>query len=91
MNSHRAGDSAGFQIPNTGAGIPPEKLSCVFDRFFRGDPAHENMLNGCRLGLGIAQWIVSAHGGTIQIESATNKITIVAVRLLLNEAARKMA
>jgi heavy metal sensor kinase len=72
-----------IKITNTGAGIPPEILPRVFDRFFRGDPAHENTIEGCGLGLSIAQWIVSAHGGTIQIESTPSKITVVTVQLPL--------
>jgi len=50
---------------------------------FRGDPAHGNSVEGCGLGLSIAQWIVSAHNGTIRIESAPNQLTTVTVRLPL--------
>jgi two-component system, OmpR family, heavy metal sensor histidine kinase CusS len=81
MNLRRAGNFAGFTIANTGAGIPPNILPRVFDRFFRGDPAHSQTVEGCGLGLSIAQWIVSAHGGSIQIESAPGKLTTLAVRL----------
>ena len=91
MGLRRADDFAEFTITNTGAGIPAEILPRVFDRFFRGDPAHENTIEGCGLGLSIAQWIVSAHDGTIQIESAPSKLTTVTVRLPLNEAAREKA
>jgi len=55
----------------------------VFDRFFRGDPAHDNTIEGCGLGLSIAQWIASAHNGTIMIESTPQKLTTVTVRLPL--------
>jgi signal transduction histidine kinase len=75
---------AQFTITNTGAGIPPEILPRVFDRFFRGDPAHSQTVDGCGLGLSIAQWIVSAHNGTIKIESAAMKPTTVTVRLPLD-------
>jgi signal transduction histidine kinase len=74
---------AEFKISNTGAGIPAEILPRVFDRFFRGDPAHENTVEGCGLGLSIAQWIVSAHNGTIQIGPVPPKLTAVTVRLPL--------
>jgi signal transduction histidine kinase len=84
MSLRRAENFAEFKIANTGAGIPPEILPRVFDRFFRGDPAHESAIDGCGLGLSIAQWIVSAHGGTIQIESEPSKLTTVTVRLPLN-------
>ena len=83
MSLRRADNFAEFKIANTGAGIPPEALPRVFDRFFRGDPAHENVIEGCGLGLSIVQWIISAHDGSIQIESVPSKITTVTVRLPL--------
>jgi heavy metal sensor kinase len=79
----RAGDSAEFTITNTGPGIPSEILPRVFDRFYRGDAAHSNVVDGCGLGLSIVQWIVSAHHGTIKIESVPSKITTVTIRLPL--------
>jgi two-component system, OmpR family, heavy metal sensor histidine kinase CusS len=81
MSLRRDGNCAEFKIANTGAGIAPEKLPRVFDRFFRGDPAHSQSVDGCGLGLSIAKWIVSAHQGIIQIESMLGKLTTVTVRL----------
>ena len=81
MSLRRADECAEFIITNTGVGIVPELLPRVFDRFFRGDAAHGNIVDGCGLGLSIAQWIVSAHGGKIQIASAPTKPTIVTVQL----------
>jgi signal transduction histidine kinase len=72
---------AELTITNTGKGIPPELLPRVFDRFFRGDPAHSSAVDGCGLGLSIAQWIVSAHNGSIKIVSEPSKSTIVTVHL----------
>jgi signal transduction histidine kinase len=83
MSLRRAGDFAELNFSNTGAGVSPEKLPRVFDRFFRGDPAHSTAVEGCGLGLSIAQWIVSAHNGTIQMASEPNKLTTVTVRLPL--------
>jgi len=91
MSLRRVDNTAEFSIANTGAGIPPEMLPRVFDRFFRGDPAHSQTVDGCGLGLSIAQWIVSAHNGTIKIESATMKPTTVTIRLPLEEFPRGKA
>ena len=77
----RAGDAAELTIVNTGPGIPPEMLPRVFDPFFRGDSSHSHAVDGCGLGLSIARWIVTAHGGTIHINSALNRFTTVTVRL----------
>ncbi|MBU6400646.1 MAG: HAMP domain-containing histidine kinase, partial [Verrucomicrobia bacterium] len=83
MALRRSGSAAGLVIANTGPGIPPELLPRVFDRFFRGDPAHSGSVEGCGLGLSIAQWIVSAHNGSIQIESIPASLTTVTVCLPL--------
>jgi signal transduction histidine kinase len=91
MSLRRADGFAEFKIANTGAGIPADKLPRVFDRFFRGDPAHSAEVDGCGLGLSIAQWIVSAHDGKIQIASEPSKQTIVAVQLPVDKAEDKSA
>jgi signal transduction histidine kinase len=77
----RDGADAELKISNTGKIIPPEVLPHVFERFYRGDPAHNSSVDGCGLGLSIVQWIVSAHRGTIKIESGPEKPTTVTVRL----------
>jgi signal transduction histidine kinase len=83
MNLRHDSKTVEFTITNTGAGIPPEILPRIFERFFRGDPAHSQITDGCGLGLSIAQWIVSAHDGIIQAESLPSKNTTVTVRLPL--------
>lgn len=85
----RNGPNAELQIVNTGGGIPPESLARVFDRFFRGDPAHGAQIEGCGLGLSIAQSIVKHHGGSIEIASELGKTTTVTVRLPLSRAAER--
>jgi signal transduction histidine kinase len=75
--------TAEFTITNSGPGIPGAVLPRVFDRFFRGDPAHAGEVEGSGLGLSIAQWIASAHNGTIEIASGASKPTTVTVRLPL--------
>jgi two-component system sensor histidine kinase HydH len=51
-------------VSDTGPGIPPDELSRVFEPFYSGKP------NGSGLGLTIAERIVAAHGGRIDIASA---------------------
>ena len=83
MVLRRDGKLAAFSIANTGPGIASGALPRVFERFYRGDVSHSSSVEGCGLGLSIAQWIVSAHGGTIGIESAPSHLTTVTVRLPL--------
>lgn len=75
----RRPDRAELLVSNTGPGIAPEMLPRVFDRFFRGDPSHHSAIEGCGLGLSIAQWIVVAHGGQIQMTSEPGRETRVSL------------
>jgi len=63
----QAGEVA-VSVKDTGAGIPPELLPRVFERFFKADRARS--AGGSGLGLAIAKHIVQAHGGRIWAESA---------------------
>lgn len=83
MALRHVGGQVEFQITNTGPGIEAAALPRVFDRFFRGDPAHSNNVEGCGLGLSIAQWIASAHKGTIQIDSVPGKLTTATLKFPL--------
>lgn len=77
----RVNDQAEIVVSNTGPGLAPDKLPQVFDRFFRGDASHNSAVDGCGLGLSIAKWIVTAHRGTIKINSAPEAMTAVTVDL----------
>jgi signal transduction histidine kinase len=77
----RTNDGAELKIANTGAGVPIESQPRVFERFFRGDASHNNEIDGCGLGLSIAQWIVHAHKGSIQFVSQPGELTTVTVKL----------
>jgi signal transduction histidine kinase len=54
---------------DTGIGIPAGKLPHIFDRFYRVRPSHTNPVQGLGLGLSFVSWIVTAHGGRIEVDS----------------------
>lgn len=62
---------AGLQIrvADSGAGIKPEELPHVFDRFYRADGARSREHSSAGLGLAIARAIIEAHGGSINVSS----------------------
>lgn len=61
-------------ISNRGRTIPPEKLSRIFEQFFRLDTSRSSATGGAGLGLAISREIVELHGGGIQAESADENI-----------------
>lgn len=67
--------SALVRISNRGKTIPPEKLSRIFEQFFRLDSSRATATGGAGLGLAIAKEIVELHGGRIAAESAEERIT----------------
>jgi two-component system sensor histidine kinase VanS len=60
---------------NQGNPIPQAKLETIFEKFYRLDSARSTNTGGAGLGLAIAQEIVTAHDGTISVESNTENTT----------------
>ena len=73
------GDVA-LAVSDTGPGIPRECLPRVFEPFYSGKP------NGSGLGLTIAERIVAAHGGRIEIDSEPGRGTRVTMLFPLEVA-----
>ena len=64
-----------IRVRDTGAGIAPDDLERVFDRFFRSDRRSNVKGGGAGLGLSIARQSVEAMGGTIGVESTLGEGT----------------
>ena len=60
-----------FHVSDTGAGIAPEKLGSVFDRFVKAN----EFVQGTGLGLSISKTIVERLGGEISVSSTVGKGT----------------
>ncbi|HLA12777.1 MAG TPA: PAS domain S-box protein [Pyrinomonadaceae bacterium] len=58
-----------FTVKDSGAGIAPEFLPFVFDRFSQANTTTERKYGGLGLGLAIARHLVEMHGGAIRAES----------------------
>ncbi|MCI9527918.1 MAG: HAMP domain-containing histidine kinase [Lachnospiraceae bacterium] len=65
------------KFKNQGKTIPKEKLSSIFEKFYRMDEARNSNTGGAGLGLAIAKEIVKRHGGEITAESEKEQVTFV--------------
>lgn len=65
-------------VRDTGAGIAPEHLPRVFDRFYRADPSRSS--EGAGLGLALVKSIAKLHGGTVALASEVDRGTSVTIR-----------
>lgn len=66
-----------LEVRDTGAGIPSELLTRIFDPWVTTKPPGR----GTGLGLSIAREVVRAHGGTIDIRSEPGSGTVITVEL----------
>ncbi len=69
------------KVIDTGEGIPPEDLSKVAEKFYKG----RSKLSGSGLGLAICKEIVQLHGGSFRVESTLGVGTTVTVELPVND------
>ena len=66
-------------VRDTGAGIAPEHLPRIFERFYRVDAARSRAEGGTGLGLSIVRHLVEAHGGRAVAESEVGKGTTISL------------
>ncbi len=60
-------------VQNSGAGIAPDELPLIFDRFYKTDKSRSQDKNGMGLGLYIVKTIIKLHGGDITVSSTQNE------------------
>jgi two-component system phosphate regulon sensor histidine kinase PhoR len=73
-------------VQDTGIGIPSEEQEKIFKRFYRVDKSRSKETGGIGLGLSIAEWIVQAHHGKIEVNSELNKGSTFSVHLPIPKA-----
>jgi PAS domain S-box-containing protein len=64
-----AGGAAEIRVADTGAGIAPDFLPHVFERFRQGDGSATREHGGLGIGLAVSRHLVELHGGTIAVQS----------------------
>jgi signal transduction histidine kinase len=80
LEGARHNSAVALAVTDTGHGIPADRRSRVFEPFYSGKP------NGTGLGLTIAERIVAAHGGRIEIDSEPGRGTRVTLLFPLDGA-----
>jgi len=58
-----------FSVKDNGIGIPPKKISTIFESFTQADSSHTRKYSGTGLGLTISKQLVEIMGGRIWAES----------------------
>ncbi len=76
--TRRHDEDVALEIQDTGQGIPPSDLPHIFDRMYRVDKTRTTETGGVGLGLGLAivKTIVTAHHGTIEVDSTIGEGSI---------------
>ncbi|MGQ0646255.1 MAG: ATP-binding protein [Gemmatimonadaceae bacterium] len=85
----RENDHVQMSVADTGAGIPAAQLPYVFEKFYTADNQTTG-LKGTGLGLAIAKGIVSAHGGSITVQSTVGVGTSFTILLPTRAAAARL-
>jgi hypothetical protein len=93
----RTGSNVEIVVADTGAGIAPEFLPHVFERFRQSDQTASRRHGGLGLGLAIVRHLVELHGGAVSVDSlgegtgATFTVTLPVVPVHRTEGAEERA
>ncbi|MFE4809683.1 sensor histidine kinase [Peribacillus simplex] len=77
----RQDDEIFIGVKDHGAGISPEHLPHVFERFYRVDSSRARKTGGNGLGLSIARTLVESFEGKLEIQSEVGEGTLVTITL----------
>jgi signal transduction histidine kinase len=69
LSTHAWDHEVVMRVQDTGISIPADQLGSIFEPFYRVDKSRQISSGGAGLGLTIADRIVKAHGGRIEVES----------------------
>ncbi|NOY98039.1 MAG: sensor histidine kinase [Chloroflexi bacterium] len=84
LSLSKVGEQARLIVRDTGPGIPKEAQKHIFERFYRAEKSRtRSKSSGFGLGLSIAYWIVTQHGGRIEVDSKDGQGTTFCIWLPL--------
>lgn len=79
------GERCFVRVEDTGVGIPQNKVTEIFERFFQGENSKSAQYPGTGIGLALSKEIVNLHHGAINVESKPDQGSVFTVELLLNK------
>ena len=83
VRTERAGEQFRLTVADTGAGIAPDELPHVFDRFRQGAGGAAREYAGTGIGLALVKEIAALHGGTVTAHSQPGKGSVFRVTIPL--------
>jgi signal transduction histidine kinase len=81
LEARASGEHISIAVRDRGIGIGDEDRPRIFERFYRGGGELSREVKGVGLGLNLVHHIVSAHGGTIDVESREGEGSTFTIRL----------
>jgi signal transduction histidine kinase len=69
LSARAENGSVFFAVKDNGIGLSPRDTKRIFKRFFQVDQRLSRSEGGCGLGLSIVKFIVTAHNGSVRVES----------------------
>jgi signal transduction histidine kinase len=89
LAAERRSDGIYFRVTDRGPGIPPEAMDKVFDWFETDSMGSQH--RGPGLGLSLVRSFVELHGGTVAIDSVSEKGTTVTCTFPVAQIAKQTA
>ena len=87
--SEITGDYAVIEVEDTGAGISPDEIPLIFDRYRQAQSAKASNQKGTGLGLTIVKRVIEAHGGKVYVESSLGKGSKFSVLIPLGDGSNR--
>ncbi len=89
IKTHKGKKQAELSIKDHGIGIPKQQQKLIFELFQRAVTPEQ--YKGLGVGLYITQKIISAHGGSVDIESSPNKGSEFIMKLPLSRPTQQIS
>jgi len=81
LSAEQVGDECLLRVRDTGVGITPELLPCIFDLFTQAERSLDRSQGGLGIGLALVQRLTELHGGKVEVSSILRQGSEFLIRL----------